>query len=97
MRVRSGRDKGREGTIEAIFGGNRALVQGINVYKKHVKKTMTRDSKGGIFDIPRPIEFSKLAVVDPKTGKATRVGFRLEGTTKVRVSKKSGQILDKVK
>ncbi|OGM33380.1 50S ribosomal protein L24 [Candidatus Woesebacteria bacterium RIFCSPHIGHO2_01_FULL_44_21] len=96
VRVRSGKDRGREGTIEAISSG-RALIQGINIYKKHVKKSVSRDNKGGIFDIPRPVLLSKLAVLDPKTGKPTRVGFRIEGDRKVRISKRSGVILDKLK
>jgi len=102
VKIRSGKDKGREGVIESIKG-NKALVSGINIYKKHVKKALTRDNKGGIFDIPRPIDLSKLSVLDPKTGKPTRVGFRIEGakgggkTKKVRISKTSDTILDKIK
>ena len=96
--VRNGKDRGREGTIEKIFTRDMtALVQGVNVYKKHVKGALTKDGKGGIFDIPRPILMSKLAVVDPKTKKITRVGFRIEGDKKIRIAKKSGNILDKVK
>lgn len=97
VKVRSGKDRGREGTIEAIVDGDKALIQGINVYKKHVKKQVTQDGKGGIFDIPRPISLSKLAFIDPKTGKPTRVGFKIEGDRKVRIAKKSGKIIDKVK
>lgn len=93
----TGKDKGREGVIEVLVGGEKALVQGVNIYKKHVKKSQTKDSKGGVFEIPRPIALNKLAVLDPKTGKPTRVGFRIEGDKKVRVSKKSGTILDKAK
>lgn len=96
VKVRSGKDKGREGVIESILK-DRALVPGVNVYKKHVKKSMTRDNKGGIFDIPRPISLSRLSVLDPKTGKPTRIGFRIEGDKKVRISKVSGNILDKIK
>lgn len=95
VRVRSGKDKGREGTIEMIKGEG-AVIQGINMYKKHVKKNLTQDNKGGIFDIPRPIGLSKLVLLDPKGGKPTRVGFRNEGEKKVRISKKSGAILDKI-
>lgn len=94
--VRSGKDKGRQATIEAMVNG-RALIQGVNIYKKHVKKSVTRDNKGGIFEIPRPVALSKLSVVDPKTGKPTRVGFRIEGDKKVRIAKKSGLMLDKIK
>ena len=96
VKVRLGKDKGREGSIEAIVKG-KALVQGVNVYKKHVKKSLTRDNKGGIFDIPRPIDLSKLSVIDPKTGKTTRVGFKFEGDKKVRIAKRSGVLLDKIK
>lgn len=97
VKVMSGRDRGREGTIEALVGGTKALIQGVNIYKKHVKKQMTQDNKGGIFDIPRPIDLSKLAVIDPKTKKPTRVGFKIEGDRKVRIAKKSGTVLDKIK
>ena len=96
--VRTGKDKGREGTIEKIFAKEMtALVQGVNMYKKHVKAALTKDGKGGIFDIPRPVSLAKLAVVDPKTKKVTRVGFRIEGDKKIRIAKKSGTILDKIK
>lgn len=97
VKVMAGKDRGREGTIEAIVGGKKALIQEVNMYKKHVKKQMTKDGKGGIFDIPRPIDLSKLAVIDPKTKKPTRVGFRIEGDKKVRFAKKSGTMLDKIK
>jgi large subunit ribosomal protein L24 len=97
VKVMAGKDRGREGTIEAIVDGKKALIQEVNMYKKHVKKQMTKDGKGGIFDIPRPIDLSKLAVIDPKTKKPTRVGFRIEGDKKVRFAKKSGAMLDKIK
>ena len=97
IKVMAGKDRGREGTIEAIVGGEKAIVQNVNVYKKHVKKQMTQDGKGGIFDIPRAISLSKLAIIDPKTKKPTRVGFKIEGDKKVRIAKKSGTVLDKAK
>ena len=98
VQVRTGKDKGREGTIEKIYAKEMtALVQGVNMYKKHVKAALTKDGKGGVFDIPRPVSLSKLAVIDPKTKKATRVGFRIEGDKKIRIAKKSSNILDKIK
>lgn len=97
VKVMSGKDRGKEATIEGIVGGKKALVQGVNVYKKHVKKQMTQDGKGGIFEIPRAIDLSKLMLIDPKTKKPTRVGFKIEGDRKVRIAKKSGTILDKIK
>jgi large subunit ribosomal protein L24 len=96
VKIMAGKDRGREGAIESISGGY-ALVQGVNLYKKHVKKNLTKDGKGGIFEIPRPILLSKLAIIDPKSGKPTKVGFKIEGDKKVRISKKSGVILDKIK
>lgn len=96
--IRSGKDKGREGTIESIDSKlDTALIPGVNMYKKHVKKQLTRDGKGGIFDIPRPMALSKLSLVDPKTGKPTRVGFELKNGKKLRIAKKSGVQLDKKK
>ena len=97
VKVLSGKDKGREGTIEHIDKkAGTAIIQGVNIYKKHVKAQMTKDNKGGIFEIPRPINLSRLAVIDPKSGKPTRVGFRIEGDKKVRIAKKGGHLLDKV-
>lgn len=96
VQVIRGKDKGRKGHIEKIFPKRGvALVPGINMYKKHVKKTMDPQGKGGIFEIPRPIKLSKLMVLDPKTGKPTRIGFEVKGGKKLRISKKSGELLDK--
>jgi len=97
VKVLQGRDKGREGEILKIFPKKgTALVDGINMYKKHIKKSLTQDGKGGIFDLPRPMLFSKLAVVDPKTKKTARIGFKMEGKTKIRINKKTGKRLDKI-
>jgi large subunit ribosomal protein L24 len=91
--VKLGKDKGREGKIEKIFPRkSRALIPGINLYKKHAKGATGQ--KGGIYDIPRPLPFAKLAVVCPKCKKATRVGFRMVDTGKVRVCKKCGREID---
>ena len=96
VKVLRGKDKGREGVIERIFPKKgTALVEGINLYKRHIKKVVAKDNKGGIFELPRPIALDKLAVIDPKTKKTTRVGFQIEGGKKLRFSKKSKEILDK--
>ena len=85
--ITSGKDRGREGKIEKIFPKKSlALVPGINVYKKHVKGFSGQ--KGGIYDIPKPIIFAKIALVCPKCKKQTRVGFKMAGNEKVRVCKK---------
>jgi large subunit ribosomal protein L24 len=97
VKVMSGKDKGREGNIEKIYPEKKtAVLPGINIYKKHVKKQVAADNKGGIYEIPRSIALSKLMVIDPKTKKPTRVGFKVEGGKKLRISKKTGVILDDI-
>jgi large subunit ribosomal protein L24 len=87
VKITSGKDKGREGKIEKIYPRRgEALIPGINVYKKHVKGF--QGQKGGIYDIPRPVPFSKIALICPKCGKVTRVGFRKLDSEKVKFCKK---------
>ncbi len=93
IKVNSGKDKGREATIEKIFfKTQKAVVAGINIYKKHVKGMPGR--KGGIYDIPRPIALAKLSVVCPNCNKITRVGFKFVGTKKVRLCKSCNREID---
>jgi large subunit ribosomal protein L24 len=92
--VLSGRDKGRTGEVAAVFPKKgTALIPGVNLYKKHLKPRMARDGKGGIVEIVRPISVSKIALVDPKTGKPTRVGFAKSKDEKTRIAKKSGGVI----
>ena len=87
VRITAGKDKGREGKIEKIFPKKRTvLVPGVNIYKKHVKGF--QGQKGGIYDIPRPLVFAKVALVCPKCKKATRIGFRVLKDEKIRFCKK---------
>ena len=92
--VISGRDKGKKGEVIKMFpGDDRALVQGVNVVKRHQRQTQTQ--QGGIVNKESPIHLSNLAHVDPKSGKATRVGFKtLNDGRKVRFAKKSGEVID---
>src|SRR3989344_5670502 len=93
VRITIGKDKGREAEVEKVFlKESLLLVPGINVYKKHVKGVPGR--KGGIYEIPRPIPFSKLALVCPKCKKITRVGFKLIGGEKQRICRKCGREID---
>ncbi|KKQ95911.1 MAG: ribosomal protein L24 [Candidatus Woesebacteria bacterium GW2011_GWB1_43_14] len=95
VKIISGKDKGRDGVIEKIFPKKgTALVPGVNMYKKHIKKALAKDNKGGIYEIPRPIDVSKLVIIDPKTKKPTRVGFKIQGGKKLRFAKKGGHLLD---
>lgn len=96
VRVLVGKDKGREGKIEIIFPKKGLIaVPGINVYKKHVKKTAARDGKGGIFEIPRPIPAAKVALLCPKCKKPTRIGLKLVKGEKQRFCRKCGKLTDK--
>ena len=93
VKITSGKDKGTEGTIEKIFPKvASALIPNVNLYKKHVKPT--QGNKGGIFDIPRPLLFSKLALVCSKCKKPTRVGFKMVGKEKARICKRCNRELD---
>jgi large subunit ribosomal protein L24 len=73
---------------------DRVLVEGVNIIKKHQRPTQ-QDDKGGILEKEAPIHVSNVALLDPKTSKPTRVGYRLVDGKKVRYAKKSGESLDK--
>ena len=86
--VLAGKDKGRHGTIEKIYSKqNKALVAGINIYKKHIKKS-ERMPQGGVVELPRAINVSKIAFVCTKCKKNTRIGYKIEGTKKFRICRK---------
>ena len=72
----------------------RVIVEGINMIKKHQRPTNAND-KGGIIDREAPIHVSNVALIDPKTGLPTRVGYKVVDGKKVRYAKKSGEVLDK--
>lgn len=89
--VLAGGDKGKTGeVVRVIPAKNRAVVQNLNMIKKHTKPSAT-SPQGGIVEMEAPIHISNLALVDPETGKATRVGYRMEDDKKVRFAKKSGK------
>ena len=92
--VTSGRDKGKRGEVLRVYtSDDRLLVSGVNLVKRHQRQTAR--AQGGIISKEAPIHRSKIAHADPKTGEATRVGFKiLEGGRKVRFAKKSGEVLD---
>ena len=91
--VLAGRDRGKEGEITQVLPKeNRAVVDGVNVVVRHQRQT--QGAQGGRIPKPAPIHLSNLALVDPKQGGATRVGFRTEDGRKVRYAKKSGEVID---
>ncbi|PCH49903.1 MAG: 50S ribosomal protein L24 [Hyphomicrobiales bacterium] len=92
--VLTGKDKGRTGEIiKMIPSEGRALVQGLNVVKRHQRQSQTQES--GIITKEAPIQVSNLAIADPKDGTATKVGIKtLDDGRKVRFAKRSGEVID---
>jgi large subunit ribosomal protein L24 len=92
--ILSGSDKGKKGNVIKVFPKeSRALVQGVNLVKRHQRQTQTQQA--GIVTKEAPIHLSNLAHVDPKSGKATRVGMKKLGDGRmVRFAKKSGEVID---
>ena len=92
--VRTGKDKGKKGEVLKVLPKeNRAIVQGVNMIKRHTRPTQTQ--AGGIVEREASIDISNLAIADPKTGEPTRVGYKfLDDNRKVRVAKRSGEVID---
>jgi large subunit ribosomal protein L24 len=92
--VIAGKDKGREGVIERLSAKNQtALIMGVNLYKKHVKKNPQMNIEGGIVEVPRALDISKLMLICPKCNKPTRVGYKIEKDTKTRMCKKCKSVI----
>ena len=95
--VTTGRDKGKTGEVLAVFpndkSGPRALVQGVNMVKRHQKQSA--QSEGGIINRESKIHLSNLAIADPKDGSPSRIGFKInDDGTKSRIAKRSGEVID---
>jgi len=92
--VIAGRDKGKIGEVLKVMPKeNRAIVQGVNIVKRHQRPTA--EQAGGIVEKEAPIHISNLAHIDPKDNKPTRVGFKvLDDGRKVRYAKRSGEVID---
>ncbi len=89
--VIAGDDKNKEGKVLSVDPkNNRAVVEGLNMIKKHVKPS-AQNPQGGIVEKEASIHLSNLALIDPESGKATRIRIKIENGKKVRVSTKSGK------
>jgi large subunit ribosomal protein L24 len=89
--VTTGKDKGKKGVItRTIPDKNKVVVEGLNLTKKHQRPRKSGE-KGSTITIAMPINVSNVMAVDPKTGKPSRVGYKMVGDKKVRIAKKSGQ------
>ncbi len=92
--VLTGKDKGRQGEVlQVLPKEDRVLVSGLNMVKRHTRPTQA-DPQGGIRHKEAALHISNVAFVDPKTGEPTRVGFRIEDGKKVRIAKKSGEVIN---
>lgn len=91
--VIAGKDRLRVGTVERVITAkNRVVVSGVNIVKKHLKKT-AQNPQAGIVDKTLPIHISNVMLLDPKEDKPTRVGYKAQGDEKVRVAKRSGEAI----
>ena len=90
----TGKDKGRTGNVTKVMPkDSRVFVSGLNMVQRHTRPSQG-DPQGGIKHKEASLHLSNVAIVDPKTGEPTRVGFRMEGGKKVRFAKKSGEVID---
>ena len=91
--VIAGKDKGKRGSVQQVLDNGRLIVAGVNVVKKHVKANPNRGTQGGIVEQEASLNASNVAIWNPKTQKADRVGFRFEDGKKVRFFKSNGETL----
>ncbi len=93
--VIAGKDKGKKGTVQKVFPSqNRVVVEGVSLVKRHMRPSQA-DPEGGIKQFEAAIHISNVAHIDPKDNVATRVGFKtLKDGKKVRVARKSGEVID---
>ena len=93
--VLAGKDKGKRGTVLKILTNGKAMVNDINIVKKHVKANPQAGSTGGIVEQEAAIQLSNVALFNATSGKADRVGFKtLDDGSKVRIFKSSGETVD---
>jgi large subunit ribosomal protein L24 len=96
--VRTGKDRGKKGRVLSVVPDkNRVIVEGVNLIKRHTRPNPQRNIKGGIVEREASIHLSNVMLVDPDTNEATRVGKKVlpDGKTRIRISRKSGQAIDK--
>ncbi len=91
--VLSGRSKGKTGKIDRVDRKHdRVFLQGVHMTKRHARPNM-QNQEGGIVDVVVPLSFSKVALLDAKSKKASRIGYKITDKTKTRIAKKSGAVL----
>ncbi|MEZ5566962.1 MAG: 50S ribosomal protein L24 [Halioglobus sp.] len=91
--VLAGKDKGKRGKVRRVLDDNRVIVSGVNMVKKHTRPNPQAGVAGGIVEREAPIQVSNVAIYNPASSKADKVGFRVEGDKKVRIYKSSGEVI----
>lgn len=93
--VITGKDKGKRGTVVRVLPGDKVLVENVNIVKRHTKPNPNRGVSGGIVEKEAPMDISNVALFNPVTKKADRVGFKvLEDGRKVRYFKSTNEVID---
>lgn len=92
--VITGKDKGKRGSISAVLKNGKVIVDGINLVKKHTKPNPMTGAQGGVVSKEMPLDASNVALWNPETQKADKVGFKVEGEAKIRFFKSTGKAVD---
>lgn len=90
----AGKDKGKKGTVSKLIDDSRVLVDGVNLVKKHTKSNPMTGAQGGIVTKEMPIHVSNVALFNPETQKADRIGYRIESDIKVRYFKSTDKAVN---
>ena len=98
VKVLSGKERGKTGKVVQVLYNKKnqetyVVIDGLNMRKKHMRSGQKNQS-GQIIELPGPLHVSNVMIIDDKTGKSTRVGYKIEGNVKKRIAKKSGEYLD---
>jgi large subunit ribosomal protein L24 len=92
--ILAGKDKGKRGKVRKVLDNNKLIVSGVNMVKKHTKPNPQAGVAGGIVEQEAPIQVSNVAIFNASSNKADRVGFKVDGDSKVRIFKSSGEVIN---
>ena len=92
--ILAGKDKGKRGKVRKVLDNDKLIVSGVNMIKKHTKPNPQMGVPGGIVEKEAPIQISNVAIFNSATNKADRVGFKVDGDTKIRIFKSNGEAID---
>jgi large subunit ribosomal protein L24 len=93
--VRTGRNRGKRGTVLRVLADERVLVEGVNVVKRHTRANPQRGTQGGIVQKEMPVRVSNINIFNPATNKGDRIGYKWLGDgRKVRIFKSTGEVID---